>query len=421
MNICQSFDCDTCGTRIDCRIGMSNRDIQPFQFACPICEEVISFVYGASEDGQLKGASETKGLTPFNGTNPFVDLHLDFPVSFGKYEMGHTAFMKTVSEIGHESYHHLNHRLEMLNFLYNKRRDLQRLIVQYIRGDLVSFKKLCKNIPKVKLKSNKKEDVLAALYTATSVMSSPFTIHEHNSEISNEMPKLLNMLSFTCRDKLNEFSDKIVGNNFLRNIHHDSISLYPKLLDLELPIRPTFYYDYTNDDEYKKSPARISTAEFETCNNYYKDLAEVFSRQLILLAGLNNLLKRNDYNLFDDSVRINKKGCVIEAFSSLDNYANVDLGKKIEAIDDSFYIIDKDSIDNKLRNAIAHYKYEYKQSTQKITYYPSKEGMDRNKYHEIYFMEFMRKTLLLFREVHGMNHIIKSLFYFNVFIRKKNI
>jgi hypothetical protein len=37
------------------------------------------------------------------------------------------------------------------------------------------------------------------------------------------------------------------------------------------------------------------------------------------------------------------------------------------------------AIDNRLRNGIAHYKYEYNESTQVITYYPTKEGMDREK------------------------------------------
>ncbi len=103
------------------------------------------------------------------------------------------------------------------------------------------------------------------------------------------------------------------------------------------------------------------------------------------------------------------------------HYANVDLGKKIEAIDGSFYIIDTQAIDNKLRNGIAHYKYEYKESTQLIAYYPSKEGMNRKKDYSLYFIEFMRKTLLLFREVHSMNHIIKSLFFFRIFILGKDI
>lgn len=44
MNFLQQFKCLVCDTVIDTRIGMSNRDIQPFQFACPNCENNISLV-----------------------------------------------------------------------------------------------------------------------------------------------------------------------------------------------------------------------------------------------------------------------------------------------------------------------------------------------------------------------------------------
>lgn len=53
-------------------------------------------------------------------------------------------------------------------------------------------------------------------------------------------------------------------------------------------------------------PVRVSTADFDLCNNYYKDLAEVFARQLTLVAGLNNLLKRADHNEFEASLKMTK-------------------------------------------------------------------------------------------------------------------
>jgi hypothetical protein len=421
MNICKCFKCDTCDTLIDCRIGMSNRDVQPFQFACPSCEDVISFAIGTS-DGELKGATDIVDFkSPFDGTNPFVDLHLDFPVSFEKYEMGNTAYMRAVTELKENSLGHLTHQLHLLNTLHSKQRDLQRLITQYKRGDIKNFEKICTSIPEVKLKSTKSQDVLAALYSATSVMSSPFTIHEHNKELSEKMPQMLQGLYNSEHDQIIEFSNQITGNGFLKNLHHDCLSLYPKIIALDLPLRPALYYDYIDSDKLGKIPARVSISDFDTCNNYYKDLAEVFSRQLILVAGLNNLVKRKNFNLFDNSIRLNKKGDPIRDFSSLDNYANVDLGRKVSAIDDSFFAIDTNAIDNKLRNGIAHYKYEYKESSQLITYYPSKEGMQREKYYSLYFIEFMRKTLLLFREVHSMNHIIKSLLYFRILVLGKNI
>jgi len=118
---------------------------------------------------------------------------------------------------------------------------------------------------------------------------------------------------------------------------------------------------------------------------------------------------------------LNKKKDIIKGFSSLNEYANVDLGTKMSGLQHCFYNVDMDALDNKLRNGIAHYKYEYKESTQVITYFYSKEGMERTKFNELTFMSFMRKLLLLFREVHSINHIIKSLYFYCIFIAKKKI
>ncbi|EPA9245543.1 hypothetical protein [Yersinia kristensenii] len=399
---------------------MSNRDVQPFQFACPTCENTISFTVGVGNP-KFSGA-EPQETNDFGSTNPFIDLHLDFPVEFGKYEQGNTAFMKVTKAIGHEKYYMLNSRLESMNYIYRHRDSLHRIITQFKQGNYNSFSSLINKIPNLKKpRSQKIQDIFTTLYTVTSVMSFPFTIHDHNVEISEEMPKILWFIDQRYNKALNDFFDQIIDNGFLKSLHFDCLSLYPKMIDFELPARPAIYYDYDNKKDLSMIPARVSTAEFDDCNNFYKDLSEVFSRQLVIIAGLNNLLKRGDHNLFDDSVRLSKKNEVIKGFSSLNEYANIDLNAKINGLDDSFYNVDMDALDNKLRNGIAHYKCEYKESTQVITYYYSKEGMNRSKFNELTFMSFMRKLLLLFREVHSINHIIKSLYFYCIFISKKKV
>jgi hypothetical protein len=421
MNICKCFKCDTCETLIDCRIGMSNRDVQPFQFACPVCEERITFTIG-SEKSDLTGASDIIDFkAPFTGENHFVELHLDFPVYFGKYTEGMTTFFRVMDEIGQDAYSELAHRLEILNMLYPMQRELERVITQYKKGDINNFEKVCEQMPMANLKSHRKEDVLASLYIATSLMSSPFTIHEQNKELVKGFPLLYQCLHNKHKDNVISFVDEIINNQFLKNLHFDCLGLYPRLVELDLPLRPAFFYDYIEVDKYRPVPARVSTAYFDTCNNYYKDLAEVFARQLTLLAGLNNLLKRGDHNEFEATLKVNKRGESRKELLSLDNFADVDLGQKIQYIDDCFYTINMQAIDSRLRNGIAHYKYEYKESTQVITYYPAKEGMERIKSEQITFMEFLRKTLLLFREVHSLNHLIKATLYYTVLILNKDV
>lgn len=409
MNVCTRYQCETCETLIDCRIGFSNREVQPLQFACPECGERISFTLGSND---LEGATEIKEFkAPFTGENVFIDLHLDFPTRFGEYKQGDTTFMHVVSEIGQESFADLSRRLELINQLGEHHRTLKRLASQYMKGNVKGFEKVIKSLEKlefIKLKSHKAQDVIAALYSATSIMSSPLTVYEHSKELSSEMPKVLLSLYTDHQDNLNEFFDSLLSTGFLKNVHHETLSLYPKLIKLEVPLRPALYYDY-KAEEFGNVPARVSTTNFESCNNVYKDLAEVYSRQLVLVAGLNNLIKRGDFNKFSAEVLLNKKGHLIKDFTSLDKYADVDLGRKLAALDDCFFKLEEEAIDNQLRNGIAHYKYNYDEATQIITYSSAKEGLNRDKTIKISLMEFLRKMLLLFREVHCLNHIIKAL------------
>lgn len=241
MNVLKRFLCDTCQTLIDYRIGMSNRDIQPFQFACPECEERISFILG-KDDAELTGAEEIVEFDgPFKGDNPFVELHLDFPVYFGKYERGHTTFFRVMGKIGQDGYHHLAARLEALNKILPYKRNMQRLITQYKRNDAASIEKICAEMPWIKYRSSKQEDLFAVVYSATSYLSSPFTIHDNNEHMSRELPKYFQMFHVKYPDGTKSYMQEILENNFLKNLHFDCLSLYPRLLDLDLPLRPLFF------------------------------------------------------------------------------------------------------------------------------------------------------------------------------------
>lgn len=85
-------------------------------------------------------------------------------------------------------------------------------------------------------------------------------------------------------------------------------------------------------------------------------------------------------------------------------------------MDDSWFSFGDEAADNQLRNAIAHYKTDYDEITQKITYYPRREGMRQERSEEIYFIEFMRRILVAYREMNRLHQLIKSLFYYRYLI-----
>ena len=155
---------------------------------------------------------------------------------------------------------------------------------------------------------------------------------------------------------------------------------------------------------------RVSSQDFEEYKEVYKDLSEVLNRQLVLVAGINNLVKRGDHNAFAKGVRVTKGGKEL-APSTLSKYADVSLGNKMLDLDDPWYVINLDALDNELRNAIAHNKIDYEDVSQTITYYPKLEGMAREKKSQIQLLDYMWRMLVLFREVHRLHHLVKCLNY----------
>ena len=116
-------------------------------------------------------------------------------------------------------------------------------------------------------------------------------------------------------------------------------------------------------------------------------------------------LKRGHYDLFDTNKKKYPK--------SLNEFANCPFGRRSEYIDDPYWgpIVSK-VIMNRLRNAIAHNKVEYKESTQEIEFYFKLEGMKQEQHDHMTYMDFTVALLNSFRWMNKFNHLIKMLYVF---------
>lgn len=408
MNINQRFKCCACETHIDARLGMSNRDIQPIRFACLECGEGIEIVISQHEGAKVKGAELVPFDGPFDGSNPFVDIHIDFPVSFDKYVIGETPFMKAVDRIGYENYRIHNFRLDSLNDLYKKNDVLKRIIRLYSKNpDL--FGRLCKKEFNEELRSLEQKDVNLTLYSVLAKVFYPFAMPNDNAEAVELYMNLMGVLHNDKKEAFESFIKEIIETDFLKNLQRDCLEIYPKILESELALRPALFLDF--DDKYESELVgfRVSVDDFQKYKDVYKDISEILSRQLVVVAGLNNLMHRGDHNSFKNIGKHTPK--------NINKFADVAFGQKYEHLDDSWYEIDNGVLDNQLRNSIAHYKAEYDEITQVITYYPRKEGIKQDKPESLYFLDFMRKILLSYREMHRIHQLIKCLFnyYFIVY------
>ncbi|MFF0950805.1 hypothetical protein ACFYE9_24995 [Rhizobium leguminosarum] len=438
MNINMTVRCDECSNHTNCRCGMSNRDHQPLKFTCRNCGSTIGITFDVQGADSLDtvalaamlssknkrkppklnqgvrhrvtGATEVEGESPFKPGIDFVDLHLDFPVVFGEYEMGNTPYMQASMRSGAERAAFHRDRLGLVNAQYKKYPQVIKLIGMYNSGFHGPFAVLARKSFKVEVRSKRLEDINAALYTVVSHYVLPFTLPDTSQGASRKFTHTVLDLLQSKREATGAFLQKLYDTEYLVGLQRDCLKIYKPIFHAEMPLRPALFLDLDPSYVEGQVPMRVSTNDFEEYKEVYKDMAEIYSRQLVLVAGINNLIKRGDHDAFASGVWVTAKG-KDQAPDGLEDYADVALGNKPRFLDDPWFTLDPVAQDNKLRNGIAHAKIDYNEVTQKITYYPKLEGMQRASKEEIFLLDYMRRMLALFREVHRLHHLIKCLNY----------
>ncbi len=389
---------------------MSNRPVQPLRFACQTCAQTIDLVIRPTS-ADIEGADQIETMQPFDTETNFIDLHLDFPVTFEKYVIGETPFMRAAQRIGHDEMQHHAQRLRYLDERYDDQRVFQTVLKHYVRDKKTPFKLVAKKRFDIEVISEKPEDYNAALYNLLAVMMWPFALPGANEDAVDLFLTTLGPIHKNSRPALRRFVEEVLTTKFLTKLQHDCLSIYPKILDAELALRPALFLDF--DEEYKSAPLamRVSTDEFQSYKDLYKDIAELVSRQFVLVAALNNLHKRADHDAFLPRIGLTTNGRDFTP-ANLDKFAKVDFGRKMGLIDDPWYEMQDGAADNQLRNAIAHFKTDYDEVSQVITYHPRKDGLEASAPRTLSFLEFMRRVLIAYREMHRLHHLIKALFYY---------
>jgi hypothetical protein len=331
-------------------------------------------------------------------------------VVFGKYVIGHTPYLEAVRRVGTERAEFHRFRLQLINEHYKKYPQVTKLIEMYCKGFYGPFKETARKRFHIDVRSSKMEDINAALYTVISRFILPFTLPDDSRALVSSYSKTVIGLVQNNKSAMAAFMQELFDTDFLLQLQRDCFKLYKPIFDAELPLRPALFLDVDRSYAAGTVAMRVSSQDFQEYKEVYKDMAEVMNRQLVLVAGINNLLKRGHHNAFARGVRVSKDGMELSP-SSLRKYADVALGGKYRDLDDPWTPIDAVALDNELRNAIAHNKIDYNDITQVISYYPKLEGMARERKLQIQLLDYMWRMLSLFRTVHRLHHLVKCLNY----------
>ncbi len=300
-------------------------------------------------------------------------------------------------------------RLNILNEIYPKSEELKRIINLYHGANKQLFQKRASEfLGEEQEQSILQQDLNATLYRVIAKAFFPFVVFEHGKEISEELPKLLFGLD---REQLDSFIEDIFSSGFLTTLQRDCLRIYPRVFDVEIPFRPALFLDFFEDEQSDLVAARVSSQDFFSLKDLYKDILEIIARQIVLVAGINNLYHRGNSNSF--------KAIDGGTLSSLQKLSEKTLSDKFKYLDDSWYNLAVTDLNLGLRNAIAHNNINYDAGTQTVTYYPEGGRLAATEGKEISFLAFMRSLLLAFREMHNLHHVIKSLYYYKLLIHDR--
>ena len=395
---------------------MSNRFKQPLRFACPECSAPVDIDIEYGGGMRFIGATQTEGKQLFDNSNPFIDLHLDFPVYMGEYQMGNTPFMRAAGQVSMEDLQLHNARLNMLNADVKNVPFFRNCLKFYRNGKVKPFLTCAHKKFELSAKSERPQDLNATLYSLIARVMWPFALPGQDRDTVDQYMKIIFDLAKDNRPAIDAFIAEVHATGFVKALQHDCLEVYPRILEAELPLRPVLFLDFDCDFSEMLVPVRVSTHDFETYKDLYKDITEIISRQIVLIAGVNNLMKRSDHNAFQPGIGQVASGRDFTP-ANLNAFADVVFGKKLEFIDDSWFSLENAATDNQLRNSIAHYKTEYDDVSQVVTYFPRREGMEEERSETMQFIEFMRRVLLAYREMHRMHHLIKAILYYPLLMR----
>ena len=372
--------CNYCGTKIRLRFQLGYFDI-PFDICCPKC--------GVHFNGERKFVNETSFR--INNASPiacsiddadyYVDLSVELPckkiVLYNSQqqiiEAGFSPFLSTHSLIGSDSYLKAAREVgALLRFRSCGWQQLSPLYNLFFAGNASLVREQFLNYSSAYVVENEL-DASMALHQLTlfglSHMLPSDTMQQYMA-YSNTILKEVDLV------KVVEFISILGGSQRLNDLSKKVFKLYTRWFDDIEKYIPAIMLSLSDSaSKADKTEVGISTTSFEDMISFYADSYEVVLEMIGVAVGLNNIMVRGDFNAFHSSTNLQD----YKAFSNLVK------SKRIDALIEKEPFSKAIPIQRHVRNAIAHYDYEYDQNTQVIQFHDLYKGKENTV--ELYLLD----------------------------------
>lgn len=379
--------CNYCQTKIRLRFQLGYFDI-PFDICCPECGVHIhgcrEIVHGHSTTVNNASIIECK----LEDATYYADFSVELPhVKITKYvsiekmtEYGFSPFLMTSRLYGHDKYVKLIN--SMREFLYFRDAVWPKLTPLY---DLFFNKKIelttehfLKISPRFVIKNEL--DALMALHQTTILGMN--SIIEDNA-LKEYMEVAAKITAPAVLPKVDNLFIELGGKSYSYSLSKRLVNIYTRWMDnFEKYIPATMLSLGNATDRMDKKSFGIATTSFEDMKSFYADSYELILDFIDIAIGLNNIVVRGDYNAFpSNNIRIKKKNQV-ETFQE---YRELVKSTRLSLLIDTEPFSKVIPLNRNVRNAIAHFNYDFDAGTQKITF--SDKHKNKENIVEIYLID----------------------------------
>lgn len=380
--------CDYCKKKILLRFQMGYFDI-PFNICCPNCGVHINgtkrIING--HDTTINNASvvdeDLEGLDyysdfsvelPHAKTTQFESLDSLMKTKF-------SPFMLTASLYEDDKYFELVKRMkEFLSFRSSYWQKLTPLYDLFFNEKIELTKEHF-----LKLSSRfgvKNElDALMALHQTT-VLGMNTILPNGTLGQFTDASKRINTPSTLI--KMDALIDSLGKKEYFNSVCKRLVKIFDRwITNFEKYIPATMLVLGNATEKFDKNTFGIATTSVEDMLDFYADSYELILDYIDVAIGLNNIVVRGDHNAFPaNTIRVNKKTPCVGNF---EDYREIVKSSRLNLLVDSEPFSKVIPLNRNVRNAIAHFNYEFDAGTQKIIFSDKYKGNDNTI--ELYLIE----------------------------------
>ena len=184
--------------------------------------------------------------------------------------------------------------------------------------------------------------------------------------------------------KMDDLITSLGGNEYFNSVSKRLVKIYDRwIVNFEKYIPATMLSLGNVATKLDKDIFGIATTSFEDMIRFYSDSYELILDYIDVAIGLNNIVVRGNHNAFTaNAIRVNKKTPCVGNF---EDYREITKASRLNLLVDNEPFSKAIPLNRNVRNAIAHFNYDFNAGTQKIIFSDKYKSNDNTV--ELYLIE----------------------------------